>query len=244
MHYVLVAGIITLIIYFRFGKKPLGYILALAALLALARGLIVLAIPAGIIAWLLLRGKNSPLKDLSRKIRQHRNNPGREGEGAPQPNGPGNGQPAMIAPGIAIFLDPEEGRIQGVIREGPLQDQPLSRLREQDFISLLTEFHSHDRESEQLLIAYLDKEVKGWQAQFNLPFKPEEGPLGQSNSLMPRDALIMLGLDYTAGEAEIKKAHRQLMKKFHPDQGGSPFLAARLNMAKDVLLKNSPTRRR
>lgn len=242
MHYVLIAGIITLIIYFRFGKKPLGYILALAALLALARGLIVLAIPAGIIAWLLLRGENNPFKDLTRNASRIRNKQQREG--GPQPNGPGNGQPAMLAPGIAIFLDADEGRIQGVIREGPLQDQPLSRLREQDFISLLTEFHSHDRESEQLLIAYLDKEVKGWQARFNLPFKPEESPLGQSSILMPRDALIMLGLDYTAGEAEIKKAHRQLMKKFHPDQGGSPLLAARLNMAKDVLLKNSPTRRR
>ena len=48
----------------------------------------------------------------------------------------------------------------------------------------------------------------------------------------------MLGLNRGATRSEINTAHRSLMKRFHPDQGGSTYLASKVNEAKDVLLKN------
>ena len=51
------------------------------------------------------------------------------------------------------------------------------------------------------------------------------------------EALDILGLHANATEKDIRSGHRKLMLKHHPDRGGSPEKAAKINRARDVLLK-------
>jgi len=57
----------------------------------------------------------------------------------------------------------------------------------------------------------------------------------RSGVMTEEEAYQVLGLQPGASAEEVARAHRTLMKKVHPDQGGSTELAARVNAAKDVL---------
>jgi len=69
--------------------------------------------------------------------------------------------------------------------------------------------------------------------------KPPPPPPKPSTDMARREALRLLGLGRDASPAEIKAAHRRLMKTQHPDHGGDPVMAARLNAARDLLLTRS-----
>jgi hypothetical protein len=61
---------------------------------------------------------------------------------------------------------------------------------------------------------------------------PPEGP-----RMSRREALDVLGLGEGASRDEILASYRELIRKLHPDTGGSAYLAAKLNQARDVLLR-------
>lgn len=69
------------------------------------------------------------------------------------------------------------------------------------------------------------------------PRRPAGPPPRRSTTRMSREeAYQVLGLVPGASEADIRAAHRRLMRAAHPDAGGSDWLAARVNEARDVLL--------
>ena len=85
-----------------------------------------------------------------------------------------------------------------------------------------------------LLETYLDRRFAGWR-------EADEGQAqagrGGGGAMSRREAYETLGLEEGASAEEIIRAHRTLMKKLHPDHGGSTGLAARVNQAKDVLMQ-------
>jgi hypothetical protein len=137
---------------------------------------------------------------------------------------------------VRMNLNHVSGEIDGVVLAGGLKGKRLSELSLAQAIELLRECRAQDEESARLVQAFLDRvHGEAWQAQAGAETARDAGP--SSASAMSRgEAYEILGLESGASDQEIIAAHRRLMQKFHPDRGGSDYLAARINQAKDVLL--------
>ncbi|XP_070770920.1 dnaJ homolog subfamily C member 15 isoform X1 [Enoplosus armatus] len=62
---------------------------------------------------------------------------------------------------------------------------------------------------------------------------------GFEQKMSKREASLVLGISPTSTKAKLREAHRRIMILNHPDKGGSPYLAAKINEAKDLLDKET-----
>ena len=139
---------------------------------------------------------------------------------------------------IHLVLTHKTGQMDGRVLTGSYKGTQLSEMTLDDLLALLSECQT-DSDSYNLLMAYLDREHPGWQAHTDGMETGHGGAgaqAGASGDMNETQALDILGLPPDAGAEQIVKTHRQLMQKIHPDRGGSTYLAAKINAAKDLLM--------
>ncbi|WP_210238666.1 DnaJ domain-containing protein [Cohaesibacter sp. CAU 1516] len=191
-----------------------GVVLTLFAAFLLLRRQWVLAMPVAVMAWGMLMRKPS-------------------GAGADRATGRGS---TVRTAALEMTLDHDTGIIIGQVLAGHFEGRDLDGLSEAELISLYDEIRM-DRESRDLLEAYLDGRRADWRDAFETDTHDGEGSTADSGPMTEEEAYQILGLSADASAAEVAAAHRRLMKRVHPDQGGSTFLAAKINAAKAVLMR-------
>jgi hypothetical protein len=199
----------------RKGRKVAGFALVVAALALLARGRWEIALPIAGIGWFMVTGSAMPnlhpLAWLPERLM-----------GKPQPKS----------------LQRDGERI--TVTMGRYAGRRLDDLGKSDFPALARELSRLDPAALPLLEEELDRRFPGWREdmQANPHLWGLGGRAGGGSGAMTEDeAYQILGLAPGAGAEAIRDAHRALIKKLHPDAGGSTYLAARVNEAKALLMK-------
>ncbi|MEX2311636.1 MAG: DnaJ domain-containing protein [Rhodospirillales bacterium] len=143
---------------------------------------------------------------------------------------------AVTSAYLDMSLDHDTGDMDGTIRKGDHAGSRLSTLGLSELTGLFDTYSREDGESARLLAAFLDRMHPTWRGQ---GASADEDAFASSSGHMSRDeALRILGLGDDVTEAEIKSAYHRLIAGLHPDRGGSAYLAAKINEARDVLLKD------
>ncbi len=154
--------------------------------------------------------------------------------------GPHSGDPLGDAQGgpastvetdlLIMRLDHATGEVEGRVKLGDRAGRELRDLGLTQLVALLEEAEREDPASVPLIEAYLDRRVPDWRHQHT------REPRRPASEMDQHTALEILGLPEDATTEQIKAAHRALMAHLHPDHGGSAYLAAQLNQARDYLI--------
>ena len=198
-------------------RKTAGIAVLAAAGFLLVRGALPLAIPLAVFG-LSLMGRGGWF-GLGGPFASSRRTPGQKSD--------------VRTDRLEMQLDHDSGQMDGTCFRGRFAGRALSTLCDREAMELLAELHHEGAPEAALMEAYLDWRLPGWRdaAQASATGR------AKTTRMSAEEAYAVLGIVTDASEEEIRQAHRRLMMKMHPDQGGSTYLAARINEAKEVLLR-------
>ncbi|HEY0146290.1 MAG TPA: DnaJ domain-containing protein [Methylovirgula sp.] len=141
---------------------------------------------------------------------------------------------------IEMEVDHASGTICGTVLAGPDEGKSLAQMSREQCEALHALCLREDPDGAKLLEAYLDRRFPGWRPARNESADARRWRARASArpGIMTEDeAYEVLGLHKGATRDDVVRSHRSLIKKLHPDHGGSTDLAARVNEAKDVLMR-------
>jgi hypothetical protein len=156
--------------------------------------------------------------------------------GTSRPSGVSRVRSAMIE----MELDHATGAIRGVVLAGRDEGKQLDALTRSNVMEIYAACQSDDPEGARLLEVYMDRRFSGWRQARDGERdtgRAGAGAARRPGSISEDEAYEILGLKKGAARQDIARAHRDLMKKLHPDHGGTTDLAARVNEAKEVLMR-------
>ncbi|MGP9821021.1 DnaJ domain-containing protein [Salinarimonas sp. NSM] len=137
---------------------------------------------------------------------------------------------------LEMELSHDTGDMDGTVLAGSLSGKRLSQLDEAALQTLYREAVASDPDGVRLLQAYFDRRFPGWRQDSQGDADAGAARETKPGAMTEEEAYQILGLEPGADAQAVRRAHRSLMMKLHPDQGGSTYLAARVNEAKEVLL--------
>lgn len=135
---------------------------------------------------------------------------------------------------LDMQIDHGTGAMDGRVLKGMFRGRSIASLKPVELAHLWADCRFVDPQSARILEAYLDRVHPTWRE--DMARGEREMASGPDGRMSPDEAFEILGLQQGASADDIRSAHRELMKKMHPDRGGSNYLASKINEAKDVLL--------
>lgn len=199
-------------------RRAGGLVALVVAAVLLARGMIAQALPLALFGAWLMGWIGGSL--------------GRGWGGTPSTQGQTS---RIVTDHLEMELDHDSGAMTGRVLKGMFAGRAIGSLKPVEMALLWQDCQFTDPQSAQILEAYLDRVHPSWRE--DMARGEREMASGPDGRMGPEEAYEILGLERGATEEQIRKAHRELMLKLHPDRGGSTYLASKINEAKDILLR-------
>ena len=138
---------------------------------------------------------------------------------------------------LEMTLDHETGTIDGQILTGEREGEFLSNLALHDLLMFYAEVET-DEESVKLFETFLDSRHPDWRDQEDVGSARGDETSPFSRQLSRDEAYQLLGLESGCSEEDIRRAYHRIIKRVHPDRGGSAALTAQITAARDRLLND------